>query len=535
MKKLAQLKHYVTGLRKAITARTVGYSLAGLMVVGVNGNVMAPTVQATVVDIIAHQPANKERYGVWDINSKKMSVNSVHAALLHTGKVLIIAGSGNNEKNFNAGTFETILWDPENNTFKEVETPWDVFCAGHAFLPDGKLLIAGGTKEYEDLTQNPKQDYKGLKDSYIFDPVEERYTRTPALKYARWYPTLVGLTNGDVLASSGLDEKGEVVTGHTEIFKRAENKWEKQPDLNRVFPTYPTLFLSGDGRLLYTGSNSGYGSSTVGRTPGLWDLSNNQFQEIPGMPDADKLETSGSVMLPPAQDQKYMVLGGGGIGDSPLASKRTAIVDLTQSKPAFVQGPDLASPTRYPGVVVLPNDTVLVAGGASGYRTDDLLQSHIYKPISNEFTKVASPAVGRNYHAEALLLPDGRVATFGSNPIDNSFELRIEVYSPAYLFKKTERPRISHTGSEINRGASFDFYTSTTSNIKNAKLMRPSAVTHATDIEQRSINLPIVQSGSKLTAQVPSNPNIVPAGWYMLFVEDEHGVPSPGHWVRVNE
>jgi hypothetical protein len=30
-----------------------------------------------------------------------------------TGKVLIVAGSGNEQKKFNAGSFDTVLWDPK--------------------------------------------------------------------------------------------------------------------------------------------------------------------------------------------------------------------------------------------------------------------------------------------------------------------------------------------------------------------------------------------------------------------------------------
>ncbi|GAA3076011.1 hypothetical protein GCM10020000_71710 [Streptomyces olivoverticillatus] len=45
-----------------------------------------------------------------------------------------------------------MLWDPVRNTFKEIPTPKDMFCAGHAQLPDGRLLVAGGTARYEKLT-----------------------------------------------------------------------------------------------------------------------------------------------------------------------------------------------------------------------------------------------------------------------------------------------------------------------------------------------------------------------------------------------
>jgi hypothetical protein len=518
---------------KIVRSRKFAYTMVGLLVLGVNLNVMYPAIAQSVQHTFSHLQSQKEKYGVWDINTKEMPVNAIHAVLLHTGKVLVIAGSGNNQKNFDTGTFNSVLWDPKANTFTEVDTPWDAFCAGHAFLPDGKVLVAGGTKDYEDLEVQPKKDYAGLKLSYVFNPDTEKYERVDAMNYARWYPTLVGLPNGNVLASSGLDEKGKVVNGHTEIFDHDHGHWVERGDLNRVFPTYPALFLTGDGKLFFSGSNSGYGSSTQGRQPGIWDLSNNTFQEIGGLEDPTMTETSASVLLPPAQDQRFMILGGGGIGDSPEATSRTAIVDLTNPNPLYESGPDLAAPTRYSGAVILPDDTVLQTGGSSGYRQDDLLITQIFNPRTNSFSKAASPLVGRNYHSEALLLPDGRVATFGSNPIDNSFELRIEIYSPAYLFQNISRPVVTGGTSEYTRGGTYNVRVRSNTPVKTAKLIRPSAVTHTTDVEQRSVKLEFKEAADGIEVSVPGNVNLLPSGWYMLFVTDQNDIPSEARWVHV--
>ena len=46
---------------------------------------------------------------------------------------------------FAAGTFKTLVWDPSTGKAKLIPTPADMFCGGHAFLPDGRLLVAGGT------------------------------------------------------------------------------------------------------------------------------------------------------------------------------------------------------------------------------------------------------------------------------------------------------------------------------------------------------------------------------------------------------
>lgn len=519
-------------LKKSFAWRKVSYLLAALLVILANAQALAEPVAAGVDYVMTRQKDYVINMGRWDTASLDSPVRSIHAAMLHTGKVLLIAGSGNDEKQFDANTFRSVLWDPEMETFKEVPTPWDAFCAGHVFLPDGRLLVAGGTKTYEDLTITPRQEYEGLKDSYIFDPITERYEKVDSMEYARWYPTLVALADGKVLASSGLDDKGEIIQGHTEMFDPKTKEWTLRQDLNQYFPTYPSLLLTANGQLFYSGSNAGYGPADKGRDPGFWDLTTNNFKKVAGLKDAGMLETSATVMLPPAQDQRVMVLGGGGIGDSAESTNRTSIIDLDAANPAFTDGPNMKEAVRYPNVVILPDDTVLNTGGSRNYRTDDVHSAQIFHPDTNTFTDAASPRVGRNYHTEALLLPDGRVAVFGSNPIDNSFEMRIEIYSPSYLFKG-ERPSITGGEKKIERGTKTFLKTSNPDNIATAKLMRPSSVTHVTDVEQRSINLPIIKGKDGITVDIPANQNLVPSGWYMAFVTDKQGLPSAAYWVHV--
>ncbi|MFD4374658.1 galactose oxidase-like domain-containing protein [Streptomyces sp. NPDC058486] len=608
------------------------------------------------------QPGYKKRYGSWGGVSVPdgTRINAIHAALLHTGKVLLIAGSGNNQKNFDAGTFDTVLWDPVKNTFKKIPTPEDFFCAGHSQLPDGRLLVAGGTARYEVLdggvkkagggmrvkNESPdkavtlkkgtvfrspsgveyvtttdvtvpkakrefeisyfksgqmkpwktkvtaaearvfveaveegpqgltteaaqyevvglkgkaaddvyglaqkltteKQDFQGIKAAYEFDPKAEKYIPVAPMKDARWYPTLVGLEDGKVLAVSGLNDVGDVVPGDNEIYDPKTKKWTKGPF--RYFPTYPSLFLTKGGKLLYTGSNAGYGPAEKGRAPGLWDLKTNTFTPLPGLTDPDQLETSASLILPPAQAQKVMVLGGGGVGESPKSTARTSIIDLTTDSPTFQDGPSLPQGTRYLSSVLLPDDTVFTTGGSRDYRGrsgSDILKAQFYDPATNAFAAAADPTVGRNYHSEALLLPDGRVATFGSDPLfddkDNTklgtFEQRIEVFTPPYLHKAgDDRPALGEGPRELDRNGRATFKTKDAGRIAKARLMRPSAVTHTTDVEQRSVELGLTkgEDGLTVTVDAPEDRTLVPPGWYMLFVTDEAGIPSEAKWVQV--
>ncbi|WEH39627.1 galactose oxidase-like domain-containing protein [Streptomyces sp. AM 2-1-1] len=606
------------------------------------------------------QPGYQARYGSWqqvDI-PEKYRTNAIHAALLHTGKVLIVAGSGNSQKHFDAGTFDTVLWDPVVNTFKKIATPVDFFCGGHAQLPDGRLLVAGGTARYEVLdgevtragggmrvkNENPekalflkkgtvfrspagvayrslfdvtvpragrgfdvtyfedggmkpwrtkvtaaeqrvfveavepgpdsvttesaqyeiegltgkdadnsyglaeritmrKQDFQGIRAAYEFDALAEKYIRVDPMRKARWYPTLVGLGDGRVLAVSGLDDVGEILSGDTEIYDQRTGKWSKGPF--RYFPTYPALFLIQGGKLFYPGANAGYGPADKGRAAGLWDLRKNTFKAVGGLTDYDATETAASLMLPPVQDQKVMILGGGGVGESKVSTARTAIVDLKEKTPVFRSGPDLPQGTRYLNSVIMPDDTVFTSGGSSDYRgrgDSNVLKAQTYHPKTGGFTAAAAPTVGRNYHSEALLLPDGRVATFGSDPLYadrantrlGTFEQRMEVFTPAVLHRaRGDRPVIGAGPGQVERGETVTYAVTGGGRVRTARLMRPSAVTHSTDVEQRSIALELRRSGGKISVTVPEDSTLVPPGWYMLFVTDADGVPSVAKWVEV--
>ncbi|GGO90767.1 galactose oxidase early set domain-containing protein [Wenjunlia tyrosinilytica] len=617
----------------------------------------APAASGYVAEKYHHhkinQPGYMARYGHWDVVHvpEPFRVNAIHAALLHTGKVLLIAGSGNKQESFSAGTFKTLLWNPRDNSFRLIHTPDDLFCSGHAQLPGGNLLVAGGTARYEVLAGKveraaglmliknespdegrafPKgtvfrapdgreyravrgfrlppaakrtirkgrdkgkvkvvasqtrafveavrkgpsqvldgpaqfgieglkgkrarnlyglaqkltmatQDYQGIRAAYEFDPVAERYVPVSSMSEARWYPTLVTLKDGRVLAVSGLNDIGQIINGKNEIYDPATRKWSNGPA--HYFPTYPALFLTKSGKLFYSGSNSGYGPATKGRVPGLWNPATDTFQPVRGLRDATLTETSASVLLPPAQRQQVMVFGGGGVGESKLTTARTGIVDLNAKDPRYTGGPDLPVGARYLATVLMPNDQVLTSGGSSDYRgrgASDIHRAQFYDPKAGKFIRAADPTVGRNYHSSALLLSDGRVATFGSDPLfadkknteTGRFEQRIEVFTPPYLYRDG-RPALESGPQKLDRGGAGTFRTGNTAGIAAMRLMRPSAVTHSTDVEQRSIELPFTRDAGSVRVTIPENPALVPRGWYMLFAVDKDGTPSQAKWVHV--
>jgi hypothetical protein len=65
--------------------------------------------------------------------------------------------------------------------------------------------VAGGTRKYDRQVFGVGLiPFRGLEQSYLFDPGSETWTRAPDMARGRWYPTLVTLPDGSILAMAGL-------------------------------------------------------------------------------------------------------------------------------------------------------------------------------------------------------------------------------------------------------------------------------------------------------------------------------------------
>jgi hypothetical protein len=119
-------------------------------------------------------------------------------------------------------------------------------------------------------------------------------------------------------------------------------------------------------------------------------------------------------------------------------------------------------------------------------------------------------------------------------PPDPKEEMRLEVFSPPYLFKKNLRPVIQSVQTEIHYGAEITIKTQQAAEISSASLISPGLTTHSFNGTQRLVDLPFIKAAGQLKATVESNRNIAPPGWYMLFLVDNDGVPSVATWVHLS-
>jgi len=310
-------------------------------------------------------------------------------------------------------------------------------------------------------------------------------------------------------------------------------------------PLYAHLFLLRNGLVFFSGGRM---DDPNPQGPVLMDLTTNPVTMtfVPGLEDATTRDQSASVLLPPAQDQRAMILGGGP-GDASNATGSTAIVDLTAANPAYAPAAEMGLPRMHLNAVLLPDHTVFVSGGALS-RENHLgarLQSEIYDPATDTWKVGAIASVVRMYHSIALLLPDGRVISAGGNPPpygnkvpweppNENEEMRLEVYSPPYLFAGP-RPVISAAPTEWKYGQDIVIGSPQAGNIKWASIIRPGVTTHSFDNSQRLVDLAIsAQAGGQVHAASPAQATLAPPGWYMLFLIDNTGVPSVATWIHLS-
>ncbi|WP_427164643.1 galactose oxidase early set domain-containing protein [Streptomyces sp. C1-1] len=187
----------------------------------------------------------------------------------------------------------------------------------------------------------------------------------------------------------------------------------------------------------------------------------------------------------------------------------------------------------------MPDDTVITTGGSSGYRgkgTSDILRAQFSNPAADTFTPAAAPTVRCEYHTEALLLPDGRIAVFAdkADSRPGHFKQRVEVYSPPYLFHGV-RPRLDLGGrTRASRGDELTLGSAEAARITRVRLLRPGSATHVTDFDRRSVALDVIRrADTSLTVRIPDDPSLVPPGWYMVVATDGGGTPSKALWLRV--
>ena len=371
------------------------------------------------------------------------SIVPLHISLLPTGKVLAWG-----REEISGGMGQPRLWDPTSGAPTAAITVANdtmLFCAGHALMPDGNVMVSGGHKA----------DDRGLDVTNIFNVTSETWTPgLPKMAHGRWYPTVTTLPDGRLVTVAGQDSASNVVR-IPEIWEN--NAWVELPGAGNVeLPYYPRDFVDPlDGRLFMAGeritsrwldvdgSTSGNrGSWTLTGPTHIWPFNRDY----------------GSAAM--YESGKIIYVGGGGYTGwdtpdpkSPTPTETAEKIDLNIGLPDWTPAGSLSSPRRHLNATVLPDGQVLVTGGVSGGGFNDVNSgvraAEIWSPSTNEWTTLASNAVTRAYHSVSILMVDGTVLHGASGDANvpgtgtaYPAQRNHEIFRPPYLFKGA-RPEIA--------------------------------------------------------------------------------------------
>jgi hypothetical protein len=470
---------------------------------------------------------------------------AIHAHLLAKGKILYWG----RRKEFGSDKFETLndhacqtyILDPDTGQSRETAnqptlrdgTPVNLFCSGHTFLPDGRLMVVGGHLF----------DSQGVNQSCIYDPATDRWTAEALMNHGRWYPSAITLPDGSVLVLSGSFAMGPLqpppnrtAPNQTPQVWRGAG-WESLTDFDHdglaLFPRFHIepkqgqVFMSGpQGQSFFFDTNGA----------GTWK---------PGPSRAQALrDYAPSVMH---DTGKVLFVGGGQDGVDDLPTNKAERIDLTADAPAWQTTSPMHFRRRQHNATILPDGTVLVTGGSQGPGFNDvdpgspIHAAELWDPTQGTWTVLAEEAVDRCYHSTALLLPDGRVFSAGGGEYAPGFNVAnpprdthadAQLFSPPYLFHGP-RPTFIGAPDAVFYAQTFDLTVPRPDKIVKVTWIRLGSVTHSFDQNQRLNTLSFTRGEGKITVSAPANANGCPPGHYMLFLVDDQGVPSVGHIARI--
>ena len=243
------------------------------------------------------------------------------------------------------------IWTPPatagaSGSFVSANETSDLFCGGQTFLPDGRILVAGGHSGTNSL---------GIRNSATFNYTTNTFTAGPLMQNGRWYPTNTTLANGEVVTMSG----GDTVQQRNlipEVYQ-ANGTWRVLSTASLYLPYYPMNFVTPTGTVFAAGpAKTTYFLDPTGT--GHWTA---------GPSSAFGSRDYGSAVM--YETGKIFMVGG---GDPPTATAE--VIDLNGGSGAWRSVASMAVARRQSNATILADGKVLVTGGtnASGFNSRSL-------------------------------------------------------------------------------------------------------------------------------------------------------------------
>ncbi|WP_165349641.1 discoidin domain-containing protein [Methylibium sp. Pch-M] len=451
------------------------------------------------------------------------------AANLPNGKVLMWSADSRFDFTSTAGNTYSTLFDPATNMATERlinETNHNMFCPGTTNLPDGRLLVSGGSSAGT---------------TSIYNPATGAWAAAAAMNIPRAYQANTILQDGSILTLGGSWNGGQG-NKHAEIWTEAGG-WRRLtgvavnpmvgPDPGGIFrgDNHMWLIPTGTGQVLHAGPSANMN----------WINTQGNGSSVPaGTRGDDAYAINGSTVM--YDIGKILKTGGAPAYENVDATASSYVIDVNAGLSVRKIAP-MSYARAFHNSVVLPNGQVLIVGGQTRPVpfSDDrsVLIPELWDPVTEAFTAMPAMTVPRNYHGVALLLHDGRVLSAGGGLCGQGCAGNhpdVQILTPNYLMNSdgsaATRPVINTFPVQVEYGKKMAVTTS--SAVTSFVLIRLSSTTHTVNNDQRRIPLAFASTGTNsYSIDVPTNPGIALPGQYMLFAIDGQGVPSVAKTVRI--
>jgi galactose oxidase len=176
----------------------------------------------------------------------------IHSNLLPNGKVLSFANGNGGSDYIDTFVSDVASGQPPSNHVRVTSTQTNMFCAGHTFLSDGRLIVMGG---HEGANGDGSADVNILNLTPTYD--WNKQVADPMVS-GRWYPSSIILQNGEVLVVGGERRRsqGLGIEPQPEVWQPsapAGSRWRALTTSLRTLPLYSALYLTRNGRVFVPG------------------------------------------------------------------------------------------------------------------------------------------------------------------------------------------------------------------------------------------------------------------------------------------